>query len=46
MSVSTQRDLAALALAPSKTEREKAAHTHTTIGDQHSVDGGAPLCAV
>jgi hypothetical protein len=31
MSVSTQRDLAALALAPSKTERDKAAHTHTTI---------------
>jgi len=31
MSVSTQRDLAALALAPSKTERDKAARTHTAI---------------
>ena len=29
--VSTQRDLAALALAPSKTKRDEDAQTHTTI---------------
>lgn len=46
MAVTTQRDLVKLALAPSKTERDKAARTHTAIREHLESDPALKKYAV